>query len=184
MSATPSTSASTSTATSPEEFTRDVTKKLLKSAEKTVYRAIKAITTQSKQEPGVLPRGKFKQLMVAHGYKNWSNLKIQAGKFKPLQPATGEPRTVKTPKIHVKRQRYQLSTDSDDPDASPDPDWTINTMIRPPRERKKSKVQAMVNRIESSGDEQYSPPKRPRTRRPSRRLRRPSQQQAPASERS
>ena len=133
---TPSTSASTSTATSPAESrchscestdegcTRDVTKKLLRSAEKRVYKAMKAVTTQSRQPLGVLPRGKFKQLMVAHGYKNWSNVKIATHKVPELQPATGEPRKVKTPKIHVKRQRYQLSTDSDDPDAEPDPDYT------------------------------------------------------------
>ena len=146
----------------------------MRDAEKVVYQAMKAVANQSKQPVGILPRGKFPQLMMTHGMKGLANIKIHT-EFPVLQPATGEPRRVRTPKLNlrVKRFRHHLSTDSDDPDT--DPDFTPR-----PRERKKSKVQAMINKIESSGNEAYSPPKRPpRTRCPSRGHRRPS---APASE--
>ena len=152
-------SASTSRSTSPEPASRchscestddcasDTSQKLLRSAEKDVYQAMKSIASQSRQPVGVLPRGKFTQLMVAHAYKGWTNMKMLT-KPPVLQPATGEPRRVRTPKpnLRVKRFRHQLSADSDDPDA--DPDYTPR-----PRERKKSKVQAMISKIESSGDE-------------------------------
>ena len=115
-----------------------------------MYVALKALERQQGAPTGVVPRGKFTQLCVAHAYKGMTVMGLHEG-LPVLQPATGEPRRVRTPKpgLRVKRFRHTLSADSDDPDTDP---------TYKPRERKRSKVQSLINKFESSGDEGHSPP--------------------------
>ena len=167
-------SATTSRSTSPtapsttsdgtDSCTSELSLKQLRTAEKDVLRALRTLERQQGHK-GVLPHGRFTELCVHHAWKGMSIIETQ--KVPPvLQPATAEPRRVKTPKPVLKRSRLKPSTDSDDPDMDP---------TYKPRERKRSKVQDLINRSQSSEDEDHSPP-RPRGRHHSKRIRRPSEQ--------
>ena len=154
-------SATTSRSTSPtapstssdgkatDSYSSDTSTKLLQTAEKDVYKALKNLVKQQGAPNGVVPRGRFTQLCVAHAWKGMNVMGLNRG-LPVLQPATGEPRRVKILKSGLKRLRHRPSTDSDDPETDP---------TYKPRERKRSKVQDLINRFQSSEDEDHSPPR-------------------------